>query len=70
MIKLHKNESIEHALRRFDRQDRHLGTQNDYRKHQVYVGPSKRRQLKSKLARQRARAMKRRQRRNHRPSYY
>ena len=70
MIKARKHESINHLLRRFDNQDRRYGTQRDYRKHDFYIGPSKKRQLKSKNARKRDNARRRRGYRKPRHYHY
>lgn len=50
---VHKNESIDDALRRFKRSVSRSGTLQEYRKREFYEKPSVRRKLKSEAARKR-----------------
>lgn len=50
---VHKDESIDDALRRFKRSVSRSGTLREYRKREFYEKPSVRRKLKSEAARKR-----------------
>ncbi len=50
---VHKDESIDDALRRFKRSVSRSGTLQEYRKREFYEKPSVRRKLKSEAARKR-----------------
>ena len=54
-VKVHDNESIESAIRRFKRQVAREGIITDTKKHAFYLKPGERRRLKSQVARRRAR---------------
>lgn len=61
---VHKHESLEKALRRFDRSVSRDGTLREYRKREFYTKPSVSRKLKSQEARKR-KSMHRRFKRRH-----
>jgi small subunit ribosomal protein S21 len=54
-VKVHDNESIESAIRRFKRQVAREGIITDTKKHAFYLKPGERKRLKSQVARRRAR---------------
>lgn len=54
-VKVGKNESLESAIRRFNRQCRRAGVLAEARKHEHYEKPSVRRKKKSEAARRAAR---------------
>lgn len=72
MIRRRKGESFQSMMRAFDRQDHRYGNVRDIMKprRRFHIGPSKRRQLKSKDARKRSRAIKRRRYRKPRNYHY
>ena len=67
---VHKHESLEKALRRFNRSVSRDGTLREYRKREFYTKPSVSRKLKSEEARQRAASRRRHRRRRNLRNFY
>ena len=60
-VKVHDNESIESAIRRFKRQVAREGIITDTKKHAFYLKPGEKKRIKQALARKRTRKKMRRQ---------